>query len=353
MSRPPGARSSPSTGRGFMHELMNLLTNRRKIRRRWKRSLTNKESERYAYQIEEHLEDEATEEVPEEKANQCSSCREKGRNILHSKHVLRTIVALCIIDCIMVMVELILDNTAVRHDIVDKYGLVGMEGDKESVKNHTAPERHRRAASGGDGADHGSHSTYAVIAHYCHYVSVAILCLLTLETLIKIFCFGKKFFHSKLEVFDGFVVIASLIADLVLLDGVTNEPPLLSSAIVNILLPWRIIRVVNSLVIATRDHEHYKLLLVYKSKKQVEDQMDQVIQELQESRNHVERLILICRKNGVDTEEISLHQKTTEPTSKSPGVQSDDVKIRVDGPADGNKSQADHTYDTISSVTHL
>lgn len=38
------------------------------------------------------------------------------------------------------------------------------------------------------------------------------------------------------------------------------------------------------LVIATRDHEHYKLLLVYKSKKQVEDQMDEVLKELLESR---------------------------------------------------------------------
>ncbi|KAL3842989.1 hypothetical protein ACJMK2_020957 [Sinanodonta woodiana] len=114
---------------------------------------------------------------------------------------------------------------------------------------------------------HKEHTLDEIIAHALHKASITILSVLVVETCLKVVCQGLRFFRHKLEVFDAIVVIGSFIVDLVFLKGLTSYKIHIFVYVLTFLLPWRVIRVVNSLVVAVRDHEHFRLKLIYKQKK--------------------------------------------------------------------------------------
>ncbi|XP_033751624.1 uncharacterized protein LOC117335611 isoform X2 [Pecten maximus] len=148
----------------------------------------------------------------------------------------------------------------------------------------TISERRRRAVSGagspmaltidGNGTYHHddhdhAHSIEEDLAHGFHKASIAILAILVVETMLKVFFLGKELLERKLEMFDGFVVIASFVVDIVFLKGMSGMHVREMVVILAFLVPWRVIRVVNSLVVAVIDHEHFRMKLLYKQKKQV------------------------------------------------------------------------------------
>ncbi|CAC5415779.1 unnamed protein product [Mytilus coruscus] len=73
------------------------------------------------------------------------------------------------------------------------------------------------------------------------------------------------------------------------------------------LVPWRVIRVVNSLVVAVIDHEHFRLKLLYKQKKEVSHDLKKTkseVKNLQQSLDIVRRL---ANEAGVTEQKISQH----------------------------------------------
>ncbi|KAK3607458.1 hypothetical protein CHS0354_015602 [Potamilus streckersoni] len=116
-------------------------------------------------------------------------------------------------------------------------------------------------------SQHKEHSLDEIIAHALHKASIMILSVLVLETCLKVLCQGLRFFRHKLEVFDAIIVIGSFVVDLVFLKGLTSYKIHIFVYVLTFLLPWRVIRVVNSLVVAVRDHEHFRLKLIYQQKK--------------------------------------------------------------------------------------
>ncbi|XP_062621213.1 uncharacterized protein LOC134282843 [Saccostrea cucullata] len=117
--------------------------------------------------------------------------------------------------------------------------------------------------------DDHSHSLEVILAHKLHYCSISILAILVVENILKVICGGKEHFEKKLEVFDGFIVVASFVVDLVFIRGLSAYKIQKFVVILAFLVPWRVIRVVNSLVVAVIDHEHFRMKLLYKQKKQV------------------------------------------------------------------------------------
>lgn len=67
-----------------------------------------------------------------------------------------------------------------------------------------------------------------------------------MEISFKIYAFGSKFFTSKAEVFDAFIVFTSLILDLIF---IKHEDALRYIGLVVVLRLWRVVRVVHGNVL--------------------------------------------------------------------------------------------------------
>ncbi|KAL4225352.1 Voltage-gated hydrogen channel 1 [Mactra antiquata] len=153
--------------------------------------------------------------------------------------------------------------------------------------------------------DHHAHSIEEEIAHGLHKASISILGILVLETFLKIFCFGTQMFEHKLECFDSFIVIASFIVDIVFIKGLQQFTVQEFVLILAFMVPWRIIRVVNSLVVAIMDHEHFRLVLLYKQKKKVSNELKEAKSEIKGLEACISALEQMCQDAGLPDSMIS------------------------------------------------
>nr|KAG5692596.1 hypothetical protein BaRGS_024016 [Batillaria attramentaria] len=79
-----------------------------------------------------------------------------------------------------------------------------------------------------------------------HIVSLVILSFMVVETLLKLLCMGTGFLKKRFEVFDAFIVISSFALDFVFLDSRWYETGKDATTILVLLLPWRVVRIVNN-----------------------------------------------------------------------------------------------------------
>ncbi|XP_052067271.1 uncharacterized protein LOC127706656 [Mytilus californianus] len=315
--------------------------------------------------------------------------RRKGEHVLHSKQVLFCIIILNVIDCILVLGELILDMYYVKgllessesvtnnfiidmktiyptelsvieipdveplyskllhahiewsHSETNKLPSVVFNCSPELtttshqgtshhvIENSTPHTIEKRSANvhtdtqinGTDNENGNStkedhhddhqgdhaHSFEEDLAHAFHKASISILAILAAETICKIFAYGLRFFERKLEVFDCVIVFGSLFVDVYFLKGISAYKIQDFVIILAFLVPWRVIRVVNSLVVAVIDHEHFRLKLLYKQKKEVSHDLKKTkseVKNLQQSMDIVRRL---ANEAGVTEQKISQH----------------------------------------------
>ncbi|KAH3877115.1 uncharacterized protein LOC127865313 [Dreissena polymorpha] len=278
--------------------------------------------------------------------------RRKGEHLLHTKYVLLLVVILNVIDCLLVLGELMLDIKYVT-DILTKeykrsddfiasmkllypYRLSYLESDDieglereisighitwnasaDSILNFNH-RRKRRGSLDSNGTsnisneDHGNktfhkgqtsrhhgHSIEEDIAHGLHKASITILGILCVEVLFKIVCLGTELLQHKLECFDAFIVIASFIVDLVFLKGLQQFKVHEFVLILAFLVPWRLIRVVNSLIVAIMDHEHFRLVILYKQKKKTQKELQDAKDDITGLEACVDALEKLCEESGI------------------------------------------------------
>ncbi|WAR03308.1 HVCN1-like protein, partial [Mya arenaria] len=230
--------------------------------------------------------------------------RSRGTDLLHSQGVLLAVVILNCVDCILVLSELMLDVYFVKdmivtaehtmktfnrklqerypaqffglllHDTHEFYNRVlrahlmwnttdkgAMEGSK------SVPEAFYSVGGNNSlvvGLDSGAGPVFfydaddpefledvtlsaeEIVSHALHKTSIAILATLVIYTVLKVFCYGLSFVKHKMEVFDGIVVVASFTLDVCYIKGLTNYPVESFILILTIMVPWRVIRVLNS-----------------------------------------------------------------------------------------------------------
>ncbi|XP_048731487.2 uncharacterized protein LOC125648421 isoform X2 [Ostrea edulis] len=157
------------------------------------------------------------------------------------------------------------------------------------------------------GADNSPPVQYRIevkLAHLFHYFSLSILTILVIENICKVFCSGKEFFEKKLEVFDAVVVVFSFVLDLVFIKGIHVFKVQKFLIILVILVPWRIIRVVNSLIVAVTDHAHFRMKLLYKQKKTVTQDLRASKNDIKTLQDCVESLRELALLAGVSNSEV-------------------------------------------------
>nr|XP_022299839.1 uncharacterized protein LOC111108326 [Crassostrea virginica] len=310
--------------------------------------------------------------------NQNRKTRYKGEKFMHTKWVLLAIVLLNIVDCILVMGELILDiyylKGVVDHGETEALGFVTQmknqypdalsnfiydEAELDNLhtkllsvhvdfnsayRTHTATVdatvstksvlttllttdlspsptaesttragRRKRAATHSNdvnstGDEHHVEHYHPIevdLAHYFHYCSITILAILVVENILKLFSSGKEYFENRLEVFDGFIVVASFIVDLVFIKGLSAYKVQKFVVILAFLVPWRVVRVVNSLVVAVIDHEHFRMKLMYKQKKQVSADLKTAKSNFKDLQICFEAMRKLATSAGVSEKEIN------------------------------------------------
>ncbi|CAL1526955.1 unnamed protein product [Lymnaea stagnalis] len=142
------------------------------------------------------------------------------------------------------------------------------------------------------------------VGHKLHYISIAILSVLVVALFLKIFCSGKRFVKSRMQVFDGIIIIISFVLDLVFIEGLTNMDLDEFVMIMTFLLPWRILRVLNSLIVAVLDKQRLNLKIIYTQKKKISRTLAEVNNKLEVMQRHVEVLQSLCASRGIGEYEV-------------------------------------------------
>ncbi|XP_078331095.1 uncharacterized protein LOC111109086 isoform X2 [Crassostrea virginica] len=173
------------------------------------------------------------------------------------------------------------------------------------------------------------YSIEETIAHALHLASISLLGIILLETLLKAICAGRQFFHRKLEVFDAFIVITSFVADIVLLLVLPDYNTRDFVFILAFLLPWRVIRVVDSLVVAVKDHEHFRLKLVYKRKKKIQTNLREMEVKAQIFQYQCNALRRLCLSEGLDEWKIDQCVKAEQKYQSTLGKRKCKVKLEA------------------------
>ncbi|XP_062621214.1 uncharacterized protein LOC134282845 [Saccostrea cucullata] len=349
-------------------------------------------------ETEKSLEHEIERENRKPPKSKIGKIRYKGEKFMHTKWVLLAIVLLNIVDCILVMGELILDiyylKGVVDHgetealkfvtnmkaqypEVLENYKYDYAELDNLHRKillaqvdfnsayrprratettvtmttstpmlttlltndittttfaSSTNSDRRKRAAespnhvnkTGSDieeNHDFDHHPIEVDLAHYFHYCSIAILAVLAVENILKAFSSGKEYFENKLEVFDGFIVVASFIVDLVFIKGLSAYKVQKFVVILAFLVPWRVVRVVNSLVVAVIDHEHFRMKLMYKQKKQIAAELKAAKANTKDLQICFEAMRKLASSAGVSAKEIdAINALHPDAKSKKKGL---------------------------------
>ena len=127
--------------------------------------------------------------------------RGRLKHMFHTNKFQIAIVALVIIDCLLVVTELLLD----------------LEVFPNEASESPAP-------------------------HILHYCSLGILGLFIIEILVRLVVFRLEFFKHKMELFDAVIVIVSFVLDIIYRN---NEGPESGIGLLIVLRLWRVTRILN------------------------------------------------------------------------------------------------------------
>ncbi|KAK3796273.1 hypothetical protein RRG08_041588 [Elysia crispata] len=138
-----------------------------------------------------------------------------------------------------------------------------------------------------------------------HFVSLSILSVMVLETAVKLFCTGCAFFKKKFEVFDAFIVVSSFALDFVFLDSRWYETGKDVTTILVFLLPWRVVRIVNSFLMTMKHKHHLQIMNMKRARKKAELKSAKLQTLLTEIRKDVQLLVNLCRSHDVEEKDIT------------------------------------------------
>lgn len=138
----------------------------------------------------------------DEAKHEFKTCREKIAHIMYTNKFQIAVVCLVIVDCLLVIAELLLD-----------------------LKIFELSEHE-----------------YDLAPKVLHYSSICILGIFLIEISVRLYALRLEFFKHKLEVFDAIVVIVSFVLDIVFRD---NEGPESGAGLLVVLRLWRVARILN------------------------------------------------------------------------------------------------------------
>nr|CDS25535.1 voltage gated hydrogen channel 1 [Hymenolepis microstoma] len=159
--------------------------------------------------------------------------------------------------------------------------------------------------------DYGSCHFYHTIACILHFLSISILCIFVLQLAVKLLCMGRAFFRLKFEIVDGIIIIVSLIADAIFVYIASDEITLII-----VFLIWRIIRVVNSLLMHEKQRNEFRIQLQKRARRISELKVEALNGKIIILEKHIESLESMCVELGVPREQLIFCRPTLAKSGK-------------------------------------
>ncbi|CAH8853797.1 unnamed protein product [Trichobilharzia szidati] len=144
-----------------------------------------------------------------------------------------------------------------------------------------------------------------------HYLSIAITALFFLCVLLKLVCLGKEFFRDTNEYFDGAIIVASLASDVLYVRYVSE-----TAAAMVVLLLWRIIRIINALMMHKKQQYEFRIAMQKRSRRVMGRKMEVIRTEKEMQDKHILALENLLKEMGVSHDAIRkckpLYKKCTK-----------------------------------------
>ncbi|XP_063398319.1 uncharacterized protein LOC134701583 [Mytilus trossulus] len=186
--------------------------------------------------------------------------------------------------------------------------------EKQLHKGHNHANHHHHLHKRGSAGNHkhtfkDSHKIYThhilhELTHAFHLGSFVILTILLLETFLKVLAMGKKFLNHKIEVFDAFVVLVSWILDVAFWEGLWAHPETEAARIMTIILPWRLVRIVNSFVMVIQEKDQVQLKIIKQQYRGSVKRASDMKMKVELYRMEMRQLQSLCRRRGASEKEI-------------------------------------------------
>ncbi|XP_041365215.1 uncharacterized protein LOC121380462 isoform X2 [Gigantopelta aegis] len=164
--------------------------------------------------------------------------------------------------------------------------------------------RQKRSAGSDSHGKAEEHSLLEELTHAFHLGSMAILSALLLETILKSFAMGRKILHHKLECFDCFVVAVSWSLDVAFWEGIWAKPGTEAATILIFILPWRVVRIVNSFVLVIQQKDHVQLKIIKQRLRGSVKKTRELAEKSNSYKLETKHLQGVCRKHGATEKEI-------------------------------------------------
>ncbi|XP_045176682.2 uncharacterized protein LOC123537160 isoform X1 [Mercenaria mercenaria] len=142
------------------------------------------------------------------------------------------------------------------------------------------------------------------VSHTIKYIGFSILSMMVIETLLKMLCLGCVFFRKKIEVFDAVIVLVSFFLDVMFIDSNWYESGKDATSILVLLLPWRIVRIINSFVMTINRKHYIQLMTIKRSKKKIVLKLKKLRHLMLEMRRDIDLLITLSKAKGASDTEI-------------------------------------------------
>ncbi|CAL8068600.1 unnamed protein product [Calicophoron daubneyi] len=137
------------------------------------------------------------------------------------------------------------------------------------------------------------------VSEILHYLSIAITGLFVIYVLLKLACLGRKFFRDTNEYLDAGVILASFISDLLYIRYASD-----TAAAMVVLLIWRIIRIINALMMHKQHQYEFRISMQKKARRLMSRKMEILSTEKEMQDKHVTALEELLREMGATEEAI-------------------------------------------------
>ncbi|XP_066293497.1 voltage-gated hydrogen channel 1-like [Branchiostoma lanceolatum] len=229
--------------------------------------------------------------------------REKLLHVLHSTEFQVAVVILVIVDCILVVFELLIDlggiklcEEAVKAECQNMGVTATMtpaeEAEKEAECDHPAPE-------------------------ILHYMSIAILTIFVIEIMFKIYAYQKDYLKHKMELFDAIVVIVSFCFDVAYAN---HEDAFDGLGLLVVLRLWRVTRIINGILMSVQHTAEKKINAQKQARQEVQQELNKMNAHALDLEKEIDLLRETLRQNGISVESIP----------RTPEVSSSQVKVEAE-----------------------
>ncbi|KAK3757338.1 hypothetical protein RRG08_008996 [Elysia crispata] len=221
------------------------------------------------------------------------SLRGKLHPIMKSNPVQYTIIALVIADCLIIVVELLIDMEIVVFPENEPQNATDLLNSSHPIAydahdfNHSIHHDHwpihgahyifmnnsssNHTDDGHDGHHHHHHHTNKEKAqHVLHMLSLAILSVFMVEVCLKIFVEREHLLKQKAEVFDAIVVIISFTLDVIFTFVSVSSVASDAAGLMVLLRLWRVTRIINGVVMSVKHDAKMKMAVQKKISRKLE-----------------------------------------------------------------------------------